>query len=83
MKMSQVQTVASGLQLVFSTLSNIASRKGHSISSVTVSVNESDLNSHLSGNVTVNNRSRRAFKIVKVCGGVQVEFLGVKEKIAA
>lgn len=81
--MSQVQTVASGLQLVFSTLSNIASRKGHSISSVTVNVNGSDLNSHLAGNVTVNNRSRRSFKIVKVCGGVQVEFLGEKEKIAA
>lgn len=81
--MSQLQVITGGLQTAFDTLSNIARRKGHTISSVTVNVNGSDLNSHVSGNVTVNNRSRRAFKIVKVCGGVQIEFLGEKERIAA
>lgn len=81
--MSQLQVIAGGLQSAFDTLSNIARRKGHTISSVTVNVNGSDLSSHLAGNVTVNNRSRRSFKIVKVGGGVQVEFLGEKEKIAA
>lgn len=82
--MSQLQVIAGGLQTAFNTLSGIASRKGHSISSVTVSVDGTDLSAGtVVGNVTVNNRSRRAFKIVKVCGGVQVEFLGVKEKIAA
>lgn len=82
--MNQLQVIAGGLQTAFNTLNGIASRKGQSISSVTVSVNGTDLSAGtVVGNVTVNNRSRRGFKIVKVDGGVQVEFLGVKEKIAA
>ena len=82
--MSQLQVIAGGLQSAFNVLSGIAGRKGHSISSVTVSVEGTDLGAGtVVGNVTVNNRSRRGFKIVKVDGGVQVEFLGVKEKIAA
>jgi len=79
-----IQTVGNGLQIAFDKLSSIASSKGHRIHSVTVSVNGTDLGAGvIVGNVTVNNRSRRPFKLAVNGSGVQVEFLGEKQKIAA
>lgn len=82
--MNRVQQVASGVGVVFETLSKIARRKGCAISAVTVSVNETNLETGpLSGTVTVENRSRRKFTIQPCSGGVNVTLLGVTEKIAA
>ena len=82
--MSQVQQVASGVGRAFEVLSKIARRNGHTISSVTVNVAETNLETGpLSGSVTVKNRSRRAFKIEPCSGGVNVTLMGVTEKIAA
>lgn len=84
-----IQAVGNGLQVAFDTLSKIAKRKGHQVHSVTINVGETDLSSGVVvGNVTVNNRSRRPFKLTVVQGGcsgagVNVEFMGVTEKIAA
>jgi len=83
--MNQLQSIGQGLQVAFDTLQGIASRKGHSIQSVTVNVGETDLSAgRIVGNVTVNNRSRRPFKLEVVNGsGVNVTLLGVTERIAA
>jgi hypothetical protein len=81
---STIRTVGQGLQVAFDTLQGIASGKGHSIHSVTVNVSETDLGAGvIVGNATVNNRSRRPFKLSVVGNGVQVEFMGKTEKIAA
>jgi len=87
--LQQIQAVGSGLQVAFDKLSSIASSKGHTIHSVTVNVNGTDLGAGvIVGNATVNNRSRRPFKLTVIKGGcsgagVQVEFMGEKQKIAA
>lgn len=84
-----IQAVGNGLQVAFDTLSSIASRKGHTVHSVTINVQGTDLSAGVVvGNATVNNRSRRPFKLTVSkggCGGagVNVEFMGVTERIAA
>lgn len=84
-----IQAVGNGLQVAFDTLQGIASRHGHTIHSVTINVGQTDLGAGvIVGNATVNNRSRRPFKLSVSkggCGGsgVNVEFLGERERIAA
>jgi hypothetical protein len=82
-----IQAVGNGLQVAFDKLSSIATSKGHKLHSVTINVEGTDLSAGvIVGNATVNNRSRRNFKLSVIDGGrsgVQVEFMGEKQKIAA
>lgn len=78
---NQAKEVMLGL---FGILGSIASDNGHTIKSVTVSVADTDLNrGRIVGNVTVANRSRRAFTVQVVGSEVEVSLLGRTVKVAA
>ena len=82
--MLTIKNISTALLTAYNTLDSIAQSKGHTIRTLSVDVNRSDVTQGLIvGTVTVANRSRRSFKLIHDGLTTNITLLGETRKIAA
>lgn len=82
--MLTIKNISTALLSAFNVLEAIAGSKGHTIRTLSVDVNRSDVTQgRIVGTVTVANRSRRTFKLVQDGATTNITLLGETRKIAA